>query len=168
MRAKAGTRPGGRPPFLSRDKKGGKETRPAVCDPFGANLRRGVCGVRRITHCAPSALRSDRRGESVHEASALRRACHPTNTPPQAQPEGGWEAQTTRAIAALGPAFAARSASALKQSTEITIKTIAVSAYPISDKAPETIKEQFFASALWPQQAAGWAASAAATAATCA
>ena len=54
----------------------------------GANLRRVGCGVRRGTHCAAMQLRSDIHGESVHEARALRRACHPTTAPPQAHPAG--------------------------------------------------------------------------------
>ena len=78
--------------FLVRDKKGGADTRPTVCGSCWANLRRGACGVRRGTHCAPAALRSDNHGESVDEACALRRACHPTSTPTQAQPERGGEA----------------------------------------------------------------------------
>ena len=68
-----------------------KERRPPVCDPFAllrGNLRRGGCGVRRGTHCAASQLRSGNHGESVDEACALRRACHPATTPPQAQPDG--------------------------------------------------------------------------------
>ena len=60
---------------------------PSRC--YGANLRRGVCGVRRITHFAAAQLRSDKRGESDNEACARRRPCHPANAPPQAQPEGG-------------------------------------------------------------------------------
>ncbi len=38
--------------------------------------------------CA-GARRSDNHGESEHEAWALRRPCHPTTAPPQAQPAGG-------------------------------------------------------------------------------
>ena len=51
----AGVRPGGRPTFLSRDKKVGKEARPTARDPFASlrgHLRRGACGVRRETHFA--------------------------------------------------------------------------------------------------------------------
>jgi hypothetical protein len=47
-RAEAGSRPGSRPTFLSRDKKVGKETRPNARDPCASlrgNLRRGACGV---------------------------------------------------------------------------------------------------------------------------
>ncbi len=126
LRTEAGSRPGGRGTFLCFAKETyPKERRPSVCGPFGANLGRGACGVRRITHCAPAALRSDKRGESVHEACALRRACHPASTPPQAQPEGGGQPNSptaqqpnsptaTRAVAALGPdgrrRFAPRSA----------------------------------------------------------
>ena len=52
---------------------------PSRCE--GANLRRGVCGVRRGTHCAAAQLRSDNPGESVDEACALRRACPPRKRP---------------------------------------------------------------------------------------
>ncbi len=45
-------------------------------------------GVHRRTRCAPAALRSDNCGESVHEAWALRRPCHPAPCAPQAHPEG--------------------------------------------------------------------------------
>ena len=95
----------------SKQKKGD----PAICDPCGANLRRGVCGVRRITHFAAAQLRSDKRGESDNEACARRRPCHPANAPPQAQPEGGGQPNSptaTRAIAALGPVCASRGACA--------------------------------------------------------
>ena len=101
----------------SKQKKGD----PAVCDPCGANLRRGVCGVRRITHFAAAQLRSDKRGESDDEACARRRACHPANAPPQAQPEGSGQPKSraakqpnsqtaTRAIASLGAHRAGASA----------------------------------------------------------
>jgi hypothetical protein len=36
--------------------------------PLRGNVRRGACGVRRGTHCAPAALRSDNHGESDREA----------------------------------------------------------------------------------------------------
>src|SRR3989344_2426487 len=94
FRAGAGTRPGGRGTCsLLRQRKVPKRkatpsATPSLCE--GANLRRGGCGGRRRTHCAASQLRSDNCGESVHEAWALRRPCHPTTAPPQAQPAGGW------------------------------------------------------------------------------
>jgi len=61
LRAEAGFRPGGRPTFLPRGKKVGKETRPNARDPCASlrgNLRRGGCGVRcgtRCVHCVNSA-----------------------------------------------------------------------------------------------------------------
>ena len=74
-------------PKKSKQKKGDPQSAtPSRCE--GANLRRGACGVRRRTHCAPLALRSDNCGESVHEACAHWRACHPATAPPQAQPAG--------------------------------------------------------------------------------
>jgi hypothetical protein len=45
--------------------------------------------VRRGTRFAAAQRRSDNHGESVHEAWALRRPCHPATAPPQAQPAGG-------------------------------------------------------------------------------
>ena len=85
--------------FLRRQEKKAKEGDPQSATPalrYGANLGRGACGVRRITHCAPAALRSDKRGESVHEACARGRACHPASTPPQAQPEGGGQPKSQK------------------------------------------------------------------------
>ena len=74
-------------PKKSKQKKGDpKSATPALR--FGANLRRSGCGVRRRTHCAPAAHRSNNCGKSVHEARALRRACHPATAPAQAQPQG--------------------------------------------------------------------------------
>ncbi len=61
LRAEAGFRPGGRPTFLPRGKKVGKETRPNARDPCASlrgDLRRGGCGVRcgtRCVHCVNSA-----------------------------------------------------------------------------------------------------------------
>ena len=97
QRAEAGIRPGGRPPFLCATRKEAPIRAPQSATPSrceGVNLRRGACGVRRGTHCAPAALRSDNHGESVDEACALRRACHLASTPTQAQPEGGWKPDT--------------------------------------------------------------------------
>ena len=65
--------PGGRGTFLGDQEKYPKEGRPADCVP---SLRCGQpavlgYGLHRETHYAPEALRSNRRGESVHEAVAL-------------------------------------------------------------------------------------------------
>ena len=100
-----GCAPGGAPSFLVSPRKVGKRRRPYCLRPLRcATGQPGVlgCGVRRVTHCAPAALRSDKRGESVHEACARGRACHPASTPPQAQPARGGERTASRAIAALG------------------------------------------------------------------
>ena len=69
--AEAGIRPGGRPPFLCATRKEAPIRAPQSATPSrceGVNLRRGAYGVRRGTHCAPTALRSDNHGESVDEA----------------------------------------------------------------------------------------------------
>ena len=102
LRAGAGSRPGGRGTCsLLRQRKVPKRkatlqsATPSRC--YGANLRRGVCGVRRITHFAAAQLRSDKRGESDNEACARRRPCHPANAPPQAQPEGGGQPKSPTA-----------------------------------------------------------------------
>ena len=70
--------------FRVAERKSPKKGRPPVCDPCAVrrgDLRRGGCGVRRGTHCAPLALRSDSHGELDNEACALRRACSPRNRP---------------------------------------------------------------------------------------
>ncbi len=72
-----------------------------------------VRGVRRVTHCAAAQLRSNKRGESVHEAGVS------FGTPATPRPallgthrrEPG-DRTAIRAIAALGLAFAARGACA--------------------------------------------------------
>ena len=69
----AGSRPGGRGTFLGDQEKYPKEGRPADCVPplrYGQPVVLGY-GLHRETHYAPEALRSNRRGESVHEAVAL-------------------------------------------------------------------------------------------------
>src|SRR5690606_3531746 len=86
--------PGGRVTFFRfAERKSPKKGRPPVCDPFAlrrGNLRRDGCGVRRETHCAPLALRSDSHGELDNEACALRRARSPCNRPaPGAASRGG-------------------------------------------------------------------------------
>src|SRR3990167_11371760 len=72
LSAEAGSRPGGRGTFLCFAKeKYPKERRPYCLRPLRCATGQPEvlgCGVRRVTHCAPVALRSDRRGESVNEA----------------------------------------------------------------------------------------------------
>ena len=85
-----------------------------VSDPN--NPQPGVlgCGVRRGTHCAPAALRSNNHGESVDEAGV---SCGTPATPRPARPrriQKGLSTKTaSRAIAALGRVFWARRARAL-------------------------------------------------------
>jgi hypothetical protein len=87
-----GCRPGGRVTFFRvAERKSPKKGRPCYLRPLRcATGQPGVLGhgVHRRTRCAPLALRSDNCGESVHEACALRRACHPAPCAPQAHPEG--------------------------------------------------------------------------------
>ena len=91
-----GCAPGGAPSFLVSPRKEGKRRRPYCLRPLRcATGQPGVlgCGVRRVTHCAPAALRSDRRGESVDEARVCPAAHprHPASCAPQAHTEGGWQ-----------------------------------------------------------------------------
>ena len=100
--------------FCFAKRKSPKKRRPPVCDPFAAlrgDLRRGGYGVRRRTHCAPLALRSNNCGELDHEAG-VSFGTHATPQPPRrrrsqqgvGQPNNRiTEHQTTsRAIASLG------------------------------------------------------------------
>ena len=71
--------------FLSliRQRKKPKKGDPTSATPLlrsGANLRRGSGGVGRRTHFAALQLRSDSRGQSVHEAAAC---CAAAATPPE-------------------------------------------------------------------------------------
>ena len=79
-------------PKKSKQKKGDPQSAtPSRC--YGANLRRGACGVRRGTRFAAAQRRSDSHGESDDEAWAHGRPCHPATAPPQAQPAGAWTAE---------------------------------------------------------------------------
>ncbi len=115
FRARAGSRPASdslsfASPKESKQRKGDPQSAtPSRCE--GANLRRGGCGVRRGTRFAASQRRSDSRGESVHEAAAHLRDCHPATASAQAQPEGGGSRTAIRVIAALDPAWALPGAS---------------------------------------------------------
>ena len=82
--------------FLRRQEKKAKEGDPQSATPalrYGANLRRGGCGVRRGTRFAAAQRRSDSHGESDHEARALRRACSPRNRPDAGAASRGWTAE---------------------------------------------------------------------------
>ena len=96
--------------FRVAERKSPKKGRPCCLRPLRcATGQPGVLGhgVHRRTRCAPAALRSDNCGESVHEACALRRACHPAPCAPQAHPEGnpgsGHPIGPLLRCAALGP-----------------------------------------------------------------
>ena len=57
-----------------------KKGDPAGCDPRaerGGHLRRSTCGVRRGTRCAPAALRSNSRSESVNKGVCPSAHAHP-------------------------------------------------------------------------------------------
>ena len=120
FRAGAGSRPASdllsfASPKESKQRKGDPQSAtPSRSE--GANLRRGDCGVRRGTRFAAAQRRSDSRGESVDEAAAHLRDCHPATAPAQAQPEGVGAEQpnirtATRVIAALDLAWTAPGAS---------------------------------------------------------
>ncbi len=90
-----GCAPGGAVAFFCFAKrKSPKKRRPCCLRPLRcAAGQPGVLGhgVHRRTHFAATQLRSDNCGESVHEARALRRACHPPPCAPQAHTEGTHE-----------------------------------------------------------------------------
>ncbi len=98
----AGTRPGGRPPFLLVQERR-QRTRPQVCDPCAALRGKPVSG--RLRGVPQNSLRATR---SVQTTAAnqftMHARCdahaHPASAPPQAQPQG--VNSLTRAIAALG------------------------------------------------------------------
>ena len=108
LRVEAGNRPGGRPPFLSRDKKGGKETRPTACGPCGATCG-GVlagCAVELTARCA---LRSDNHGESDHEAGVSCGTPATPQAPRRRRSQKGGEAQhgpSLRSAPGPGPSAA--------------------------------------------------------------
>ena len=115
LAAEAGSRPGGRGPFLCFAKeKDLKERRPRCLRPQRcAPGQPGVlgCGVRRGTHCAPNALRSNNHGESVDEAGV---SCGTPATPHPARPrrsQKGWGANTPSGHRVARPHFAGGSAS---------------------------------------------------------
>ena len=121
--AKGGCRdvpPAGHLLFLRRQEKKAKEGDPQSATPalrYGANLRRGGCGVRRGTRFAAAQRRSDSHGESDDEAWAHWRPCHPATAPPQAQPAGGGQPNiqtATRVVAALDPVSAVPNARHLR------------------------------------------------------
>ena len=77
--------------FRVAERKEPKKGRPCCLRPLRCAAGQPAVlghGVHRRTRCAPAALRSDNCGESVHEACALRRACHPAPCAPQAHTEG--------------------------------------------------------------------------------
>ena len=93
LRAEAGSRPGGRGPFLCFAKeKYPKERRPPVCDPFA--VRRGkpaACRLRGApwnSLCAARAARTATASQFTKHGRFDAHA-HPATAPPQAQPAGG-------------------------------------------------------------------------------
>ena len=87
-----GSAPGGAVTFFCFAKrKSPKKRRSQVCDPCAALRGRPAAGrLRRAPRNSlrAEAHRSNSHGESVNEARALRRTCHPATAPPQAQPQG--------------------------------------------------------------------------------
>ena len=110
--------------FASPKKSKQKKGDPAVCDPCGANLRRGVCGVRRgtryaLARCARTTTASQitkhaREGAHATPQTLRRRRSQkgvgsPTAQQPNSQTAKQPNSQTAkRAITALGPVCAAR------------------------------------------------------------
>ena len=83
----------------SKQKKGD----PAVCDPCGANLRRGVCGVRRGTRYALARCARTTTASQITRHAREGAHAHPANAPPQAQPEGGGQPNSPTAQQPHGP-----------------------------------------------------------------
>jgi serine O-acetyltransferase len=71
---------------------------------YGANLRRGACGVRRGTRFAAAQLRSDNHGESDHEACALDAHATP-QTPRRRRSQKGVGSPTARQPNSHGPSL---------------------------------------------------------------
>ncbi len=109
-----GCAPGGAVAFFCFAKrKSPKKRRPCCLRPLRcAAGQPGVLGhgVHRRTHFAATQLRSDNCGESVHEARALRRACHPAPCAPQAHTEGTHESDIPTGHRVARPHLAGASA----------------------------------------------------------
>ena len=101
----AGSRPGGRPPFLLVQERR-QRTRPQVCDPFAA--LRGKPGSGRLRGVPQNSLRAC--GAPFKQPRQVRQRCvgaaTPTLTPQAPRPRRSHRGvnSPTRAIAALGPA----------------------------------------------------------------
>ena len=112
----AGSRPGGRPPFLLVQERR-QRTRPQVCDPFAALRGKPVAG--RLRGAPWNSLRAARSVQTTAANQFTMHArfdahAHPASAPPQAQPQG--VNSPIRAIAALGPASASRCADEAERS----------------------------------------------------
>ncbi len=119
--------------FRVAERKSPKKGRPCCLRPlrFAAG-QPGVLGhgVHRRTRCAPMALRSNNCGKSVHEACALRRACHPAPCAPQAHTEGnpgsGHPHGPLLRCAALGPISRAQAPRAAQARPSAAMARVAV------------------------------------------
>ena len=75
-------------PKKSKQKKGDPQSAtPSRC--YGANLRRGACGVRRGTRYALARCARTTTASQITRHAREGAHAHPANAPPQAQPEGG-------------------------------------------------------------------------------
>ena len=90
--------------FASPKKSTQKKGDPQSATPAGQTCGGALAG-RAVELALRCARRSDNHGESDHEACALRRACHPANAPPQAQPEGGGQPKSRTAKQPHGPSL---------------------------------------------------------------
>ena len=106
-RAEAGTRPGGRPPFLCATRKEAKKRAPQPAAPAGQPAPGCLRGApHNLLRCCAAAFGQMRR-VSGRSGCVLRHTRHPASTPPQAQPEGGVKPPTCHRCArpqALGRA----------------------------------------------------------------
>ena len=84
--------------FRVAERKSPKKGRPPVCDPFASlrgNLRLDGCGVRRRTHFALARFVQTTAASQLTRHARFDAHAHPATAPPQAQPDGGWTAQTS-------------------------------------------------------------------------
>ena len=94
LRAEAGSRPGGRPPFLSATRKEAKKRAPQSAAPSGQPASGCLRGAPWNSLRACGAPFGQPRRVSARSGCVLRHTRHPASTPPQAQPEGGWKPDT--------------------------------------------------------------------------
>ena len=113
-RRRPGCAPGGAVPFFVSPKKGTKERRPQVCDPFAA--LRGKPASRGLRGAPQNSLRAARCVQTTAASQSTKRVHAALHAPPRKPRAAGAATgglKSIRAIASLGPEHAAQSARAL-------------------------------------------------------